>query len=1228
MSPLPPSIPKQPALKPAEDYYRLRREGIGFIAQMGSHLWTDYNTHDPGITILEALCYAITDLSHRTSWEIKDILSPATPSKNKSEPFPNQAFFPAREILTVNPSTPDDFRRLLIDLDGVRNAWIFCKECACDFHYYAWCEKDQLMLSYQRPSNLPVVSPKTIDLHGMYDILLELEADPELGDLNDRKIVQTFSISFAGSLHAYTLELRFPAWELLDQEDYNTFTSSTGNPTIISWGKFSRSKTDNNTISDAELKQYWRGVFYLTFSVSIGSEIVKINNATLRIFCDVETKNNLSVGKLELKLAEETATGFIQGYRRKLQKTAAQVRAAKCALNSHRNLDEDYCRVKVVDVEDIAVCADVEVAADADIERVQARIWFEIEQYLNPPVPFYTLQELLDANTPVEDIFNGPALSSGFIKAKELEASGLKTMLRTSDIVNRLMRIKGVIAVNNLLLTKYDAEGNVIKGAADPHITPIDANKVSASWLLAVTQSHQPRLYHNLSRFLFYKNGLPFLPRMDEAYDTLTQLHGEAERPRIKSAPKDLPVPPGTFRNLEEYFPVQYSFPLTYGIGPDGLPSHASTLRRAQAMQLKAYLMVFEQHLGNALAQLAHTADLFSLDPKVERTYFIREFNDAIIQGYDQITKRLDTKGLDQTKLKEMTETDLEFQQRRNRFLDHLMARFGEQFSEYALMLSNLAGKQVAADRLITDKISFLKDYPNISHDRAKAFDYTQIPCTPDNIPGIKKRISLLLGYPDLKFVWPPINHPVGKFKLTDSNERIFWLEGDITPDVANQIDAYWMLIKRMALPEAYKIVKYAKKYHLHLKDKKAELLADHQFEGKAEAQAMMDELLAWSANERFIVVEHLLLRPKFPGDALYPACADGVCVACGDEVPYADPYSFRLTFVMPAWANVYADNLDMRRFAERTIQQETPSHLLGKICWVGNDGSVDNLCDPVIGLLAELLATKGQTTAGTNLTELDACNYANAIYMAFSKVFKDWGWYKDKTLDYIHPDVLNDEIEKEFKDTPKPEDIGNISVSISASLWNEIRSLMVRHFQQIALHGWQFERFENAWNQWLKSNAEIDWTEERLHERIQAILSANLTISAKEIDICQCATNILEQYGMVFYQWMNGNLAQGKGLDELDANPPEFNFNPTKLCINSSFKSDTDTTIKNFLKNRYSAYKKVSYRLHIVVNLLSELRNIYPSATLHDCDDGSDQNPVRLGSTALGNHRLKTSTS
>src|SRR5438876_976872 len=98
--------------------------------------------------------------------------------------------------------------------------------------------------------------------------------------------------------------------------------------------------------------------------------------------------------------------------------------------------------------------------------------------------------------------------------------------------------------------------------------------------------------------------------------------------------------------------------------------------------------------------------------------------------------------------------------------------------------------------------------------------------------------------------------------------------------------------------PAAYSIQPEAGKFRLIVKDAASNLLGHSSpLATIAAASALGDALLGWSANERAVVVEHLLLRPKFPGDALYPACCDGPCGLCGDE----DPYSFRLTVVMAA---------------------------------------------------------------------------------------------------------------------------------------------------------------------------------------------------------------------------------------------------------------------------------------------------------------------------------------
>ena len=107
-------------LKKSQDYNFLRTEGLALIEKLGSKLWTDYNIHDPGITILELLCYAITDLGYRTDFEIKDLL---TKIINGADPDTGD-FYTAAEILPAAPASFDDLRKMLIDITGVRNAWI------------------------------------------------------------------------------------------------------------------------------------------------------------------------------------------------------------------------------------------------------------------------------------------------------------------------------------------------------------------------------------------------------------------------------------------------------------------------------------------------------------------------------------------------------------------------------------------------------------------------------------------------------------------------------------------------------------------------------------------------------------------------------------------------------------------------------------------------------------------------------------------------------------------------------------------------------------------------------------------------------------------------------------------------------------------------------------------------------------------------------------------------
>jgi hypothetical protein len=100
------------------DFDFLKKEGLSYVQQLAGENWTDYNEHDPGVTILEQLCFALTEISYKANQPIADILS-----ENSSDKF-SETFYTLSKIFTSNPVTVTDFRKLVIDrILGVRNVW-------------------------------------------------------------------------------------------------------------------------------------------------------------------------------------------------------------------------------------------------------------------------------------------------------------------------------------------------------------------------------------------------------------------------------------------------------------------------------------------------------------------------------------------------------------------------------------------------------------------------------------------------------------------------------------------------------------------------------------------------------------------------------------------------------------------------------------------------------------------------------------------------------------------------------------------------------------------------------------------------------------------------------------------------------------------------------------------------------------------------------------------------
>ena len=103
------------------NFDKLREEALADVQKYSGAEWTDYNLHDPGITILEALCFALTDLSYRTGFSITDILSDASGAID----YDDQSFHLPVQILNTHPVLINDYRKLAIDqVEEVQNIWL------------------------------------------------------------------------------------------------------------------------------------------------------------------------------------------------------------------------------------------------------------------------------------------------------------------------------------------------------------------------------------------------------------------------------------------------------------------------------------------------------------------------------------------------------------------------------------------------------------------------------------------------------------------------------------------------------------------------------------------------------------------------------------------------------------------------------------------------------------------------------------------------------------------------------------------------------------------------------------------------------------------------------------------------------------------------------------------------------------------------------------------------
>lgn len=681
-------ISRAPPDRISMNYAALREGGMALIRQWAEETWTDHNVHDPGITLLETFSYAMTELGLRLQLDVADLL-------RSGEAHAAADLEPAHRVLPQGPVTAVDLRRLLLDHPLVSDAQISLPADG-EIPFYENAGGDP-PLTYAPET--PRVRPG-----GLYEVVVEFRER----ELNSN----TYSLQVASGGHNYDVDLALPHWDEDEAAPFrlgaviNTITmladgAEVWRPLPEPQSYFGEISVDYSDASGAA------GTVVLWVLLSITTVLVQPAVVAPGILAEVRTA------------LESSAAGHLARFAERVRSAAAAVGQLQRYLSGWRNLGEEAVRLAVARIQEIAVRARLELTGGIDVERLLAEIFMDVDRMLSPRVRFQSLAERRSGDGDAGQIYDGPLLRHGFLDTATLEVTR-PSVLYTSDLLRLIMRRRdgagtdvvaqenpggrAIITVTDLAVSNFINNRSITTEAADClHLVEIER--------------YRPRLSLAKSQIITVRNDSEVaynLNRVESLFEGLQQQE-QAGAFTADPSPDWRPVSRGDLLPVEDYTPFQNDLPSLYGVGEAALPDSASTQRLAAAKQLKGYLLLFEQVLADATTQLGHINRFFSADPEEDATYFTRPLFE--LPGIAALLKRFPPAGdwpafvADPDNpvaraLWQAAESREQRLDRRNRMLDHLLARQGEDMVAFGQELHRWAQRELLVGGLPPDQLS------------------------------------------------------------------------------------------------------------------------------------------------------------------------------------------------------------------------------------------------------------------------------------------------------------------------------------------------------------------------------------------------------------------------------------------------------------------------------------------------------------------------------------------
>lgn len=666
-------------------------------------------------------------------------------------------------------------------------------------------------------------------------------------------------------------------------------------------------------------------------------------------------------------------------------------------LRRNRNIGEYFIPAEILNPVYLRLSATLYLTETTSVEQLLAEILYEIELSLKPEIDFYTYQQMQNLGLNTDEIFRGPTLDHGFILDENLNDK--PEIIYVDSLLRQIISHPEVISVDKMQL--MDVDDNVYT-TKYPDLQQYKISPLTVKTQINPNESLELDFVGSISQLTVILKNVPYTINTLQVisdYNHLRSHRNNSGKYKLEEVQTDIPVPQGTYPNSELYYSLQHEFPEIYGIGRNKPTRKSTDIRKSNVLQLKAYLLFFEQVLADFMQQTSALSHLFSSKPQ-SKTYFyqplymvpdvlplLSEFPKVVADIYDS-SKALNfkrdaeayttdplnpyMKGLQQI----YDQLD-SFEVRRSGFLDHLLGRFNLNNSAFTSDSSVINSEY--ANMSNTELKEILLTYlPQVTSTRA-ALSIKQPIDNHSNIIefGLASSLRLLSGFKTPDFVngeRPHVTYLELDFKA-NATDLLFKVSQ--TKIAINTLHIYFYdSLSQGTLIENYSITTEQEAHQIWFnapdKDLRQALFRANTLE---EAKNLIQQIISDFAEfqkhyDNLYIIEHLLLMPdllkpmftfRFDNDSTFqmpPLMAYdllqssiseainnqeshsvnpsvSIWVSSGKVLVHEQFFSSQISILLPKNANQLKTTTPFKDFFKYMSSSLVPAHIVSQIIWL-----------------------------------------------------------------------------------------------------------------------------------------------------------------------------------------------------------------------------------------------------------------------------------------------------